>query len=644
MEQSLVEHVGRGEQLDLTADDEAVDEAAMRSWGDSRTCRASVIRDILRGRLATDPDPHGLRLRGAKITGRLDLENLITDVNLELTECLLEEGVVARDARLASVSLTRCQLEHSAKSPLDASRLTCSVLSLDMTRVIAHATVFELIGSGAVDLRGAHIAGDFSCIQADLRSDNGTALNADGLQVGQDMLLSLWFTATGSGRGAVSLIGAHIGGVLHCSTAKLHNDSGTALLAAGLQVDQNINLHNGFAATGSGPDGAVHLGGARIGGDLDCSRANLRNDSGPALAADGLQVGRAMLLRGLAATGSGGSGAVRLTAARIGLNFECARANLRNDSGPALAADALQVGQNMYLTEGFAATGSGEAGAVRLIVAHIGGQLGCMGAKLRNDSGAALEAQMLQVGQNLHFSEGFTATGGGARVAVNLTNARVGAGFRFAPAHLEHMVDSHRRLSVDGLTYAGVPKGGSAQEWRDLLRHATPEYAAQPYQQLAASYRALGDEQQARQTLMAQRDDELARTHPRRRELWWGWITKVTLGYGYQPWRALLFLAAVMAVSCVLAVVLGAHGALAQTSKTATPGRSCTVVQQLSVGLDLNLPTGTTVARAACDLTSDAGSVTAAWLSVTGWVLRILAWAFVLVVLRLLHHRAVRKT
>jgi len=35
VEQSLVEHVGRGEWLDLAADNEAVDEAAMRSWDDS---------------------------------------------------------------------------------------------------------------------------------------------------------------------------------------------------------------------------------------------------------------------------------------------------------------------------------------------------------------------------------------------------------------------------------------------------------------------------------------------------------------------------------------------------------------------------------------------------------------------------------
>jgi hypothetical protein len=94
VEQSLVEHVGRGERLDLAAEGEVVDGAAMRSWGKSRTCDATVIRDILRGRLAAGPDPHGLRLRGAKITGRLDLENLTTGVNLELRDCLLEEGIL----------------------------------------------------------------------------------------------------------------------------------------------------------------------------------------------------------------------------------------------------------------------------------------------------------------------------------------------------------------------------------------------------------------------------------------------------------------------------------------------------------------------------------------------------------------------
>jgi len=517
VELSLVERVGRGECLNLAADDEAVDEASMRSWGDSRTCRATVIRDILRGRLAADPDPHGLRLRGARITGRLDLENVTTDVNLELADCILEEGVLARDACLAFVALTGCQFEHPAEPPLDGARLTCSVLRLNGARVIGHND------TGAVNLFGAHITGPVGFEGADLRNDSGPALFADGLRVDQDMF-----------------------------------------------------MRGGFRATGSSDD----------------------------------------------------DGIVRLLGAHVGGNLEFVGAHLRNDSGPALFADGLRVDQDMFMRGGFRATGSGDAGAVRLLGARIGGNLDCTRAKLRNKSGSALNAGSLQVGQDLNLTDGFTAAGGGKDVAVDLTGAQVRGAFRFDPKRLKHKVGPHQRLAVDGLTYPGLPKQILPQCWRVLLRDATPRYAAQPYQWLAAAFRALGDERQARETLMRQRDDQLARTDTRRRERLWGWITKVTLGYGYQPWRALLFLAAVVAVSCVLAVVLGSHGALAQTTKTATPGRPCTVVQQVSVGLDLNLPVGTSVARADCELTTDSDSVTAAWLTAVSWFLRLLAWMF----------------
>jgi hypothetical protein len=623
VEVSLVEHVVRGEWLDLAAGNEAVEKAAMRSWSDSRTCRASVIRDILRGRLAGDPDPHGLRFRGARISGRLDLENLITDVNLELKDCLLEEGVLARDAHLASVSLTGCQIEHPAEPPLEADGLTCRVLDLKGAMIIGHAD------AGAVSLLGAHIGINLHCDGASLGNDSGPALAADGLQVGLSMFLRGGFTATGAGNlGAVRLAGAHIGGNLECDGASLHNDSGPALVAYGLQVGQGMLLRGGFTATGTGGVGAVRLTGAHIGGSLDCTGASLHNDSGSALNADSLQAAQGMFLReGFAATGVGERGAVRLTGARIGGSLLCERASLRNDSGPALNTYGLQVGQGVFLRSGF--IGAGERGAVRLIGVRIGGSLLCEGASLRNDSGPALNTYGLQVGQSVYLSDGFTVTGGGDDdVAVDLTGARMGGTLVFDPAHLEHAADPHRRLAVDGLTYAGVPQRISARDWLDLLRNGTPGYAAQPYQQLATGYRALGDERQARQILMAQRDDELTRTHPRRPEKLWGKITKVTLGYGYQPWRALLFLAAVVAISCLLAVALGSHGALAQTSQSATPGRLCTVIQKVSVGLDLNLPVGTSVARAGCDLTKDAASAAAAWLTAVGWVLRLLAWVF----------------
>ena len=586
--------------------------------------------------------------------------------------------MLARDARLASVSLAGCQLEHPEEPPLYAEGLTCRMLDLSRARVIGHADAgaVRLLGAniggrvyctgaslrndsgpalsgdalqvggsmflndgfsatgvgedGAVRLPGAHIGINLHCTGAALRNKSGPALVADGLKVGLSMFLRDEFTAKGTGDvGTVRLVGACIGGQLSCVGATLRNDSGPALLAHGLQVGQGMLLFGGFAASGSGGQGAVRLTGAHIGGSLECDGASLRNESGPALSSDALQVDQAIFLRGgFTATGAGDVGAVRLRSAHIGGSLDCTGASLRNNSGPALDASSLQVGQGMYLRGGFAATGAGHDGAVRLRSAHIGGSLHCDGASLRNESGPSLVADGLQVSRGMYLTDGFTAISSGVGVAVDLTGTRVGGMLFFDPARLEHAADPHGRLAADGLTYTGVPQPIPARDWLDLLRNGTRRYAAQPYQHLAAGYRALGNERQARQILMAQRDDELARTHPRWPERLWGKTTKVTLGYGYQPWRALLFLVLVVVISCVLAFALGSHGALAQTSKTATPGRPCTVIQQVSVGLDLNLPVGTGMARTGCDLTKDATSATAAWLSIVGWILRLLAWVF----------------
>ncbi|HEY2277235.1 MAG TPA: hypothetical protein VGI00_02690, partial [Streptosporangiaceae bacterium] len=117
---------------------------------------------------------------------------------------------------MAIVGLAGCRLEHPAEPPIDATWLSCSVLDLSGATITGHAE------RGAVNLLGTHISGQLSCTGATLDNDSGPALDADGLQVGQDMSLRGGFTATGSGeRGAVCLLGAHISGQLSCTGATL---------------------------------------------------------------------------------------------------------------------------------------------------------------------------------------------------------------------------------------------------------------------------------------------------------------------------------------------------------------------------------------------------------------------------------------
>jgi hypothetical protein len=69
------------------------------------------------------------------------------------------------------------------------------------------------------------------------------------------------------------------------------------------------------------------------------------------------------ILRGrLAPAGGGEGGAVRLTGTHIGGSLMWDGASLRNDSGPALVAYGLEVGQSVFLRRGFTVTGAGERG------------------------------------------------------------------------------------------------------------------------------------------------------------------------------------------------------------------------------------------------------------------------------------------
>jgi len=187
----------------------------------------------------------------------------------------------------------------------------------------------------------------------------------------------------------LELSGCHLNGVVNLAKTKAPDVSlagsylSDALLARRLCLTHDLDLG------GATLRAAVNLDGANIGGAFDCSGARLRNDSGPALAADGLTVGGGVFLRsGFTATGAGEDGAVRLTGANIGGAFSCSGAQLRNDSGPAFYADRLTVGGGVFLREGFTATGAGKDGAVRLLGANISGQLGCSGAQTACSSAA----------------------------------------------------------------------------------------------------------------------------------------------------------------------------------------------------------------------------------------------------------------
>jgi hypothetical protein len=257
------------------------------------------------------------------------------------------------------------------------------------------------------------------------------------------------------------------------------------------------------------------------------------------------------------------------------------------------------------------------AGAVRLARADIAGQLSCSGAQLTGTDyeGNALVADGIHVGAAVLLDERFTAAGtvslnsaradqlvlspakpGGANeITFNFTatEAQIARVLRWAPdgqfsgqvnledAHVGELEDNWTptgeqahgywplggRLRLSGFTYGGLGEASVEQRLRWIRSQyegsqyegdKPVSFAAQPYEQLAAMYRQVGQEGEARVVAIARRRDlrKYGKLNPYRR--FGNWMLDWTIKYGYQTWRAAAGLAAVFVVFLMLSLV-GQH-------------------------------------------------------------------------------------
>jgi hypothetical protein len=330
--------------------------------------------------------------------------------------------------------------------------------------------------------------------------------------------------------GGLWLDGAHITGILNLSAAHLSNPGGDALLADRLNVDANVYCDTGFTA-----DGEVRLPGATVGGQLIFRGAKLRNPSGAALYASRLQVAANVFCDG----GFTAQGEIRLRGARVGGYLSLVGAVLTHPDRTALNADDLAVETDVYCSDGFQSTG-----AVSFSGARVGGQLSFQGARLSNPSspsspehdGVALSLQRLQAEELLlRPSEQISGV-------VELAYAKIGL-LRDDPATWPS------RMQLDGLSYETLDPPLTARQRLDWLHRDTDGYQPQPYERLAQCYRSIGLDAEGRSVLLAkQRDRRAIQTPPRK---FWGLMQDLTVGYGYRPFRAAMWLITLAAAGSI---------------------------------------------------------------------------------------------
>jgi hypothetical protein len=105
-------------------------------------------------------------------------------------------------------------------------------------------------------------------------------------------------------------------------------------------------------------------------------------------------------------------------------------------------------------------------------------------------------------------------------------------------------------IMLNGFTYDSIrPRQGGLVPVAERLRwldRDTVGYQPQPYEQLAAFYRRNGHEDEARRVLLVKQRRRRGTLRPPEKAF--GYLLDWTVGYGYRPWLAAIWLAALLAV------------------------------------------------------------------------------------------------
>ncbi|MFI5591153.1 hypothetical protein ACIA5G_39305 [Amycolatopsis sp. NPDC051758] len=318
--------------------------------------------------------------------------------------------------------------------------------------------------------------------------------------------------------------------------------------------------------------------------------------------------------------------ALDLAEATVGGHVSLRGAHFRSETEYAVHAPRLRTGSEVYLTDVVA------VGTVRLEGAYIGGNLYC-GGSFFGGSDIALLAVDMQVDGSVFLSRGFRASAE-TYTAVRMRGSRIGGqlvlrdGVASGPVALDvkqsrvgmevffPMGFADGEVDLDGLTYTGLPRDAGLDDWLDLLAHKTPRYATQPYAQLAAAHQAAGHERDVRRIRIAQQRDLQRRGQLTRWGRLWHRVTGATVGYGYRPATALLWLLGTLALS--IALITGLAGPVGAVR--------CSIVEQVGYALNAVAPLAKLDGQQRCQVatTTGVGQVVV----VTTWILQLLAWAF----------------
>jgi hypothetical protein len=262
-------------------------------------------------------------------------------------------------------------------------------------------------------------------------------------------------------------------------------------------------------------------------------------------------------------------GEINLMEGDLGGDLLCNGANLGNPGAIALQAPLLKVGHEVFLRERTDSQGKTTPFSAQGEVILAGGdfrKLNCIGASFSNPGRIAFDAENLIVDGDVYFRAGerpFETQG-----TLDLAGAKINGELEILPRNTstDWSLDLHEtsavelfddetswplkdHLKLDGFVYSQIYGGTKDVEKRVdwVRRQGKDNFATQPYEHLAKVLRDEGDDEGARRVLIAMEDDRRSDETGFGRRLW-SRVLWATIGYGYDTWRALWFIAALVVV------------------------------------------------------------------------------------------------
>ena len=347
---------------------------------------------------------------------------------------------------------------------------------------------------------------------------------------------------------------------------------------------------------------ALSLTHAHVTGGVILNGAELSAPEGWALAAGGLVCEGGFFCRG----GFVAHGEVRLPGAQLGALFmRHTRLETPGPHGVALSLDNA-VASTLDFSRQFVANGT-----VRLRGTRVSDNVTFEGAVLNgppDGDGPALQCMLMQA------------------VDFDLTLARPPAGtVDLRGAQVSYLHDNEhswpQSVELDGFVYGSIRVAVAGERREavgrpDSVAHRlrwirrSPGYSPQPYEQLASWYRKAGHDDEARRVLLAKQRHRRRTLRPAARA--WGQLLDATVGYGYRPWLAGVWL---LVLTLLGTVTFGAH------NPTRVQAGGGPQFQPLVYTLDLLIPIGGLGQRTSWYWTSGGLQWLAYLLIAFGWVL-----------------------